>query len=712
MIRYVYLDDEKFLKEFDQERHRTQYIKIIVLDFNTEEMLASIEGKSTSGSVNLNGASAMRRTMSCSLAVDPEGIDVAGYQEKQQYYNITEVENLISLNKKVLIETGFDNSLATFGEGYYPEYDKIWIPLGMYVVKSASVSENNSGINISLTLNDKTALLNGDMGGTIPAATVFSESELFSADGMTRTVEKILIKDLIKYLMVDFGGEKIENMIIEDIPDTIVKVVKWTGSGPLYLVYPITQGLGGYYFSTEIPEDGRDYKTFIYGQNVGYMNEPFVYPGVFECNAGETVSSLLDKLKNTLGNFEWFYDINGKFHFQEIKNYLNTSQTEDILNSREQDFLPIANYSKTVYDFKDKVLVTSISNAPQFQNIKNDFVIWGTTKTVTGVDKPIRYHLVFDKKPDISNELRLCFIYKDYKGLEQIQILKENNYEIKNFGESILDIDKNLYYLVKDNDKYKICFWDEDHQIVREYPEWELCYILADDWRTELYLRGLEATDKTFVNNYYSAELNAEWPKICNFRQEKVCKQNFHEVEITVYKPGKKENLDISNYEYYLDFLEGSDGGSQSISQFNVQNIGRRVKVDSGKVNCIFPTEIPNFVIIEADGDTSKEINECIEKNQEYIQVGSEIFKKLVIGGSQNSAYDRAKELLYTHTQYNESVTISTIPIYYLEPNTLINIEDTKTGLHGNYLIKTISLPLTSNGTSNIACTKCPEKTI
>ena len=34
---------------------------------------------------------------------------------------------------------------------------------------------------------------------------------------------------------------------------------------------------------------------------------------------------LLDNIKNKLGNYEYYYDIDGNFIFQEIKNYLNTS---------------------------------------------------------------------------------------------------------------------------------------------------------------------------------------------------------------------------------------------------------------------------------------------------------------------------------------------------------------------------------------------------
>ena len=59
----------------------------------------------------------------------------------------------------------------------------------------------------------------------------------------------------------------------------------------------------------------------------------FYYPGDLIGNAGDTVVSILDKIKNTLGNFEYFYDLNGHFRFQEIKNYLNNAQSKYILES-------------------------------------------------------------------------------------------------------------------------------------------------------------------------------------------------------------------------------------------------------------------------------------------------------------------------------------------------------------------------------------------
>lgn len=704
---YNYLNDFQFLKKLDVEKKKVQYVRIAVLDFKTEMVKANIEGVATGGSANLNGNSNMRRTMSCSLLVNPDGITKQGSLEKISYSNLTEIQNLISLNKKVRVEMGFENSLK-WDLNCYPEHEIIWIPLGTYIIKNASVARSSSGVNISLTLNDKTALLNGDVGGIIPAATIFSENELYNADATQRSVKKILIKDIIRHLVVDFGGEDSSNVIIEDVPDKIRKVMKWAGSQDLY--YDSTNKI----YSLEQPIS-QDYLVFSFGQDCGYTEEPFCYPGTLECNAGETVAAMLDKIKNTLGNYEWFYDVFGRFHFQEKKNYLNTSFAATIENLKDSSYLSTMNLSKTVYVFDEsnKNLLTNISSAPQYQNVKNDFVVWGSTKTVSGATKPIRYHLAFDSKPvlrDINNP-RLCVVYFDYRNLQQVIILNKTNLVVGSVEEALKN--KDFYYLINDNGVPKVEHWDEDLQMFRIFDEWEVCYLSTDDWRTELYFLGLENSNKTFAKNYYAAELNAEWPKIYNVK--KIKKEPRFDIDNNIsypwYEGGYRDEIKPSQYEFFLDFIEGNQGGNINLSQFNVNNIGRRTVVGKdNSANCVFASEVPNVLMINANTATINSYDKPLD-GYEIINVDEEIYNKLTLGGSEISAFEKIKELLISHTHYNEAITLTTIPIYYLEPNTRIHIEDTELGIYGDYMINTISLPLTI-GTSNISCTRCIENTI
>lgn len=79
------------------------------------------------------------------------------------------------------------------------------------------------------------------------------------------------------------------------------------------------------------------------------------------------------------------------------------------------------------------------------------------------------------------------------------------------------------------------------------------------------------------------------------------------------------------------------------------------------------------------------------------------------ISAQGKSAKDKLDELLYTHGYCIESATISTVPIYYLQPNVRIHINDEETHLNGDYIVSKISLPLTYNGTMSITATKAVE---
>ncbi len=82
----------------------------------------------------------------------------------------------------------------------------------------------------------------------------------------------------------------------------------------------------------------------------------------------------------------------------------------------------------------------------------------------------------------------------------------------------------------------------------------------------------------------------------------------------------------------------------------------------------------------------------------------------LLAGGSLRSAYEEIRKELYQYTNYNEQISISALPIYYLEPNIRITVRDPESGIDGDYMIKNISLPLDINGTMSLSCTRAFER--
>ena len=93
-------------------------------------------------------------------------------------YNYTNLDNIISLNKKCRVEVGIDNPTKQ-----YTDYPIIWYPQGVYVMINPNLSHQVSGTSISLTLKDKMVLLNGEVGGTIPASTQFDQYDTIDENG-------------------------------------------------------------------------------------------------------------------------------------------------------------------------------------------------------------------------------------------------------------------------------------------------------------------------------------------------------------------------------------------------------------------------------------------------------------------------------------------------------------------------------------------------
>ncbi len=70
----------------------------------------------------------------------------------------------------------------------------------------------------------------------------------------------------------------------------------------------------------------------------------------------------------------------------------------------------------------------------------------------------------------------------------------------------------------------------------------------------------------------------------------------------------------------------------------------------------------------------------------------------------------KIKDLLYQYTHLNNTISFTSLPLYYLEPNTRITVEDDPAGIYGDYIIQSISLPLDISSTMTINAYKALQK--
>lgn len=545
-------------------------------------------------------------------------------------------------------------------------------------------------------------------------------------------------------------------------------------------------------------------KQFLYGEDVGYTLTDFVYPGELSCAAGETITSVLDKIKKALGNYEYYYDIDGKFVFQEVRNYLNTSYSTNlsrqISNSNHFTFNYTTN-SPVAYDFSDGEIIQSYQNAPKYQQIKNDFIIWGQRETVAGQKVPIRYHLAIDSPPSINgsyfldapkdrlevyqykvdmptrpskkgNKYKVVYIQEEntcyewveadgYTGYKKIDYFINNNNVIKEFGNFPFNTNKkgknHQFYLNQDtgllyeynskNKKYErrytyrfqMCEGSKPTQgkIGKYYysNNKKKIYVCSGPKNTDFqeltnvnslktincigtafFLEGyLSEINETTANNYYS-ELKTEWPKIWDLLKNKY----FADIE------QKK----LTSLDYFLNLINSTD----LISKFNISAIGKRSHIISNNsINCIFQPTCPEIIFF--DNNPPVEENQTFSKqslqrkdyekktkvqkqndlllynninSSNYIErfVDHSIFQYLKLGGTTRSAYEEIRSQLYQFITYNEQVSISILPIHYLQPNIIIKLKNKQTGINGNFLIQSFSIPLDINSNMLLNCTK------
>lgn len=694
MNNYAFLQDKRFLQQLDKLHIKQQFVKITVLNWK-EEPLKQIQGIAISGSVNLDGSSSMRRTATLSLFAE----------EKDN--NLANIDSLFAINKKCFLELGIINNVADynyqtkdqFGNvsnnivNYKEVYGNIvWFPLGLFVMFNPSIAHSMQGVTINMQLKDKMCLLNGDLGGEIHSAVQFSNQDEIVDMNTSLSVEKnpVLIYNIIKQLVNHWGNQKLSNIIISEVPLQIKQVVKWTGSSNIWLVKENNNTF--YTLKTSQPSSGTVIKyKFQPGQDIGFIYTNFIYPGELTCNAGETVTSVLDKLIGIMGNYQYFYDVFGHFVFQQKANYLNmtntaywTKEESDKIGNLPKDAYQIqTRLTKPVYSFEHNKFTTAYNNTLNYNNVKNDFVVWGyRNSTNSNIKIPCRFHLAVDKKPDLEK-------IKQEGKKHKIMLFRDQFQNVRGlaFSESGAAAGKVEWLGVE----YDIIWSGERYAV---------------DWREEIYYQMLESeklgTDQNTEQNnsyfQYYAELKEEFPKIFDLESQE-------------YKVDMEQHPNEINY--YLDFI---DENSQ-LGQYSVNNIGRRAKIiddNNEGINCVFEPTIPDVVYISTVLYSDQELNKLRQMlnayGQDYTQIQPEIFDLFTIGGQLNSCFEKIKDLLYQYTHVNNTISITTLPIYYLQPNTRITVEDSPASIYGDYIIQSISLPLDINSTMNINAYKALQK--
>lgn len=672
---HPYLQDLSFLQQLDYHHNKTINVRITLLGLDNEPR-EQIEGVATGGSINIDGASAVRR--SCSLTIS------AAAAMEQNLPIITDAN--WCYDNQFKLEVGLNNNI----EPKYP--DIIWFDMGIYLITSFSKSRSTNAYNISISGKDKMARLNGDISGYIMAGTDFGTEEIVEKVENNKgeleyqiTITKLTIPTIIRNAIKVYGQERDENIIINDLEDTAFELWEYRGDKPMYLIllfetgqqYPkvinmtftqpeISKDFKFYSFNTLDKDYNNDASSFPYGgkncylakieygQTAGYHQTKLVYNSDLILNAGETVTSMLDKIKTMLGDFEYFYDLQGHFIFQKKKTYI-----QELFSPVNGEVVtPIILTSPYSYKFENEELFTAISNNPQINNIKNDFAVWCSRKGVGGADIPIHARCGIQKKPTSY--------------ISPWQGNKEYNIQNYDYRELIYQMAIDFYAHGQDTD-----------------------FLIQLSQYNPQFING-----KTGYEQYY-IDIQAFWRQIYDPQPDDWAIEQYGEFYNSAGSDGegkdkywnKKLHTDPNSLNFWFDLYDTTG----EISKYNIEKIGVRSKVvNENSIKSIYFREIPEVQFIVSGKD---EYKKDVAYSPIWIQENMEqMFQR---SGQSASAIDKINELVRQHTLINEAITISSIPVYYLQPNTRIYVAG-----QGDCTLDKISYSLAYNGTMSLTCNK------
>jgi hypothetical protein len=111
-----------------------------------------------------------------------------------------------------------------------------------------------------------------------------------------------------------------------------------------------------------------------------------------------------------LGEFEYFYDVDGRFIFQKKESLTNTKWNENGNMQDESEYQEsLGRSTSNVYIFDKGNLISAFNNTPNLTNMKNDYTIWGQRTSVAGGKVDIHLRYAIDNKP---------IYYKTLNGIE------------------------------------------------------------------------------------------------------------------------------------------------------------------------------------------------------------------------------------------------------------------------------------------------------
>ena len=379
--------------------------------------------------------------------------------------------------------------------------------------------------------------------------------------------------------------------------------------------------------------------------NLLIANTDLKIPYKIESSIGDTRYTIISELTDLFYNYQVYYNLDGYFVFEEKPAYQSNG---NIINDIAINFSK--EYINDILETKPYNLIISLNREIAYSNIKNKIVVYGG---------------VHDDGYQPSYEILI---------------------ESSNYPNSPYAIDK---LNEKNSDGTLICrtlVVQDDSYVDDGNTEEVVNTILVQGKEYNVFALETEGYSQINLPSYYTIDisLNNAWG-IANEKQGLYYDVIFDDVDYTNLIPKKFDDATfyIGNV-YILEniyksgmFTEDDDSGEPFVCWYNNGNCG--VYVNNNMT--MNQTEQKHMVKI-----TKKE-----NTNHAY---------------SINLCKKRAEQEVYLHQQATEKVTITCLPIYSLDVNKVVYLNDSESGAVGEYVVNSISCGLGVGDTMSITLNK------
>ena len=230
----------------------------------------------------------------------------------------------------------------------------------------------------------------------------------------------------------------------------------------------------------------------------------------------------------------------------------------------------------------------------------------------------------------------------------------------------------------------KNIYWDQGKQCFNKYlPKWEKTNIFNEGNPEESKKEYVEELIDYYYGSYDYFLMNTTSQPSRKFW----VKQRYN---------------NPSQLTFWFDFLDAENSELHNVSN---QVLGNRKKsLHDNNIKRVFYENIPEVIFKSSDSKIQNNLNYTV------INLPADLQSLFTISSKSKSAKEVIEELLYKHSCTLSTISITAIPVYYLEPNHKILVRDDKSNINGEYIINKISYSLNYNSLMTIEAMKFYEE--